>query len=82
VSFGFNAQCRGASDSSLTASAFMENPMLRDMMNDYRTWRRKSATQREVSRLDARLRADIGLPEMGDLTLDGGPVYNELFRRS
>ncbi len=56
--------------------------MLRDMMNDYRTWRRKSATQREVSRLDARLRADIGLPEMGDLTLDGGPVYNELFRRS
>jgi hypothetical protein len=56
--------------------------MLRDMMNDYRTWRRKNATRREVSRLDARLRADIGLPEVGDLTLDGGPVFNELFRRS
>ncbi len=56
--------------------------MLRDMMNDYRTWRRKNETRRAVSRLDARLRADIGLPESGDLTLDGGPIYNELFRRT
>lgn len=56
--------------------------MLRDMLNDYRTWRRKTATHREVSRLDARLRADIGLPELGHQTLDGGPVFNELFRRS
>jgi hypothetical protein len=56
--------------------------MLRDMMNDYRTWRRKNATRREVSNLDARLRADIGLPETSSLTLDGGPIYNKLFHRS
>jgi len=42
--------------------------MLRDVMSGYRSWRRRARSRAELNRLDARLRADIGLPEMGDLS--------------
>ena len=45
--------------------------MLRDVMNGYRSWRRQTRTRRELARLDPRLRADIGLPEHGDMSLVG-----------
>jgi len=45
--------------------------MLRDVMNGYRSWRRRTRTAREIARLDPRLRADIGLPSQVDPVLDG-----------
>jgi Domain of unknown function (DUF1127) len=45
--------------------------MLRDVMNSYRSWRRRNRTQRELARLDPRLRADIGLPTHADPSLIG-----------
>ena len=51
--------------------------MLRDVVNGYRSWRRRARSQSEVSRLDARLRADIGLPVSGDMSLVGSGWFAE-----
>lgn len=56
--------------------------MLRDVMNGYRSWRRQSRTRQELARLDPRLRADIGLPDQGDLTLVGTSWFAKPRNRS
>ena len=55
--------------------------MLRDVLTGYRSWRRRARTQSELNHLDARLRADIGLPSSGDLSLIGSGWYAESHTR-
>jgi hypothetical protein len=49
--------------------------MLREVVNGYRSWRRRGRSHAELSRLDARLRADIGLPAHSDVSLAGTGWY-------
>ena len=53
--------------------------MLHDLLNNLRAWRRRERIRHEVSRLDPHLRADIGLPEMGDLGLRGNALFEARF---
>ena len=49
--------------------------MLREVVDGYRSWRRRGRSHAELSRLDARLRADIGLPVDSDVSLIGSGWY-------
>jgi len=51
--------------------------MLREVVDGYRSWRRRGRSQIELSRLDARLRADIGLPAQSDPSLIGSGWYSQ-----
>lgn len=51
--------------------------MLRDVVDGYRSWRRRARSHSELGRLDARLRADIGLPLHSDMSLIGAGWYAE-----
>jgi uncharacterized protein YjiS (DUF1127 family) len=51
--------------------------MLREVVNGYRSWRRRGRSHTELSRLDARLRADIGLPAHSDISLIGSGWYSQ-----
>ena len=51
--------------------------MLRDVVDGYRSWRRRARSESELGRLDARLRADIGLPLLSDTSLVGAGWYAE-----
>ena len=54
--------------------------MLHDLIDDVRAWRRRQRTRHEISRLDPRLRADIGLPETGDLDIGANSLPGARFR--
>ena len=51
--------------------------MLREVVDGYRSWRRRGRSHAELSRLDARLRADIGLPAHSDISLVGTGWYSQ-----
>lgn len=49
--------------------------MLREVVDGYRSWRRRGRSHAELGRLDARLRADIGLPVDSAVSLIGSGWY-------
>jgi len=67
----------GASDRFTVAYRTRKTPMLRDVVDGYRSWRRRARSESELGRLDARLRADIGLPIISSTSLIGAGWYAE-----